>query len=415
MSCMSWVRWVLLAAGGAIALPVQACEDARWAECVGWPEHGVFYDEDDPATIGGETGLIAAEQLRRWRDQAEGDGDAALTALIELGRYETDRRRRGAANRHYERALARVTDDLVLRRRLHWTRAQSCAEFGDFACAREHWRKAASDGPLHPRWLPAAYAYGLWQLGNREQAVAWYRVAVQGDGHLGRESFASFIARGTALNRVAQELFAAWAAEHATMRAALLVELEIGPDGHVERVVLPDDALSPVLAERVQTAISAWRFEAPVYQGRAVTLKTYADVEVRGRVDDAGTAHFEVQHVSFGLQRAPGSPRTLHYPKSALLGRKEGRVDVRAKVAVDVTVEDVRIARSSGHRDLDDAVLDAVRHWTYLTESVDGVDVAGEITIPIDFRIDQGPALSPTLFGSNVVATRMRRSHPPAR
>lgn len=389
MSCMSWVRWVLLAAAGMIALPAQACDDARWAECVGWPEAGVVYDEVDPATRSDsvDEGVSQTEQLRLWRARAKGDDEAALSALIELAWHESQRRRRTVADGYYGRALELAPQDGVLRRRAHWSRAQSCAWFGDFSCAREHWYRAATSIAGHPRWLPAAYAYGLWQLGVQEQAVAWYTAAVHGDARLGRGAYAGEVAPGTPLNRISRELFAAWSARHATLLTTVVAELEIAPDGRVQRVSLHPNELAPPLAMRVQAAIAGWRFEPPQHEGRPVVLGTYAQVDVRGRVDDEGEAQFEVQFVSSGVTRKPGDASHLRYPSTALRRGKQGVAQVRALVDASGKVERTELLRSSGHRELDQAATSAIEKWNFLTETVDGVGLPDEVVLPIQFRL----------------------------
>ncbi len=368
------------------------CDDSRWADCVGWPADDVIYDDHDPATGADPkwAGLSQRERVQRWKELADGEGDDAVRALIDLGWYETQRQRRDAADRYYQRALSRSIQDPSLRRRLHWSLALSCAELGEFPCAREHWFKAGALAEGHPRWLPAAYAYGLWELGEPAQAVAWYAKAVHGNAALGRGTHAGMLAAGTPLNEVSRAVFAAWSSEYAPMLATVVAQLDIGPDGRVERVLLQDNQLDPQLALRVQAAIAGWRFEPPRHEGRPVVLRTYASVDVRGRIDETGTARFEIQYVHSGLRASPTSFRSLRYPQRSLRKLQQGRVLVRVQVNPDGTVDRAEVVESSGHRELDQETLRQVSGWTFLTESVDGVGLPGETDLPIEYQLTEG-------------------------
>ncbi len=389
---MNLLRSTLLVLACIASAPAAACEDARWGVCVGWPAEGAAYRQKDPevAATGNEAGLSPGEQMQHWRQEAEGNDDTAVRALIELGQQEARRRRSRASNRHYGRALQLVTEDSDLRRRLHWSRAQSCAELGDFPCAREHWLKAGALSDGHPAWLPAAYAYGLWQLGENQQAIAWYVQAVHANPYLGRGTGAGQVAIGTPLNEVSRKLFSAWAAIHAPTLTTVLVEIGIAQDGRVERVRLVESELEQRLATRVQAAIAGWRFEPPLHEGRRVALGTHAYVDVRGRTNDDGTASFEVQYVRSGALPKPGGQHALRYPKEALDRLRQGRVDVRASIRPDGTVERAEVVHSSGHQELDAEARRGVSTWTFLPESVNGVSLPGSIIVPFEFRLEDG-------------------------
>jgi protein TonB len=78
-----------------------------------------------------------------------------------------------------------------------------------------------------------------------------------------------------------------------------------------------------------------------------------------------------------------------NYPIEALNAHEEG--EVRLQVALDAlgNVEDVRIASSSGSRQLDRAAIESVRSWHFRPAHRAGVAVSGMIDVPVDFRIDE--------------------------
>lgn len=78
------------------------------------------------------------------------------------------------------------------------------------------------------------------------------------------------------------------------------------------------------------------------------------------------------------------------YPKSARQAGIEGRVVLRVTVAASGSSEAVVVEESSGHALLDRSALAAVRRWRFLPATRGGVFVAGEIAIPILFRLEGG-------------------------
>ena len=65
----------------------------------------------------------------------------------------------------------------------------------------------------------------------------------------------------------------------------------------------------------------------------------------------------------------------MDYPESAVWDGSEGTSTLAFHVAVDGHVKDVRIAKSSGHEDLDAAAVGCVSRWTYKPAALDGAAV----------------------------------------
>lgn len=80
---------------------------------------------------------------------------------------------------------------------------------------------------------------------------------------------------------------------------------------------------------------------------------------------------------------------TPHYPLEALRNQQEGTVLMRVSIAPDGSVTDVRILETSHSRILDRAAVEAVQRWKFAPAMRDGLPVAGEIDVPIDFKLDQ--------------------------
>ncbi len=79
------------------------------------------------------------------------------------------------------------------------------------------------------------------------------------------------------------------------------------------------------------------------------------------------------------------------YPREALRRGAEGVVQLQILVDASGRPQEVRIHRSSGHRDLDQAALRHVlRHWTFQPAMRDGRAVPATGIVPIAFRLDRG-------------------------
>lgn len=75
------------------------------------------------------------------------------------------------------------------------------------------------------------------------------------------------------------------------------------------------------------------------------------------------------------------------YPELARRRGQEGTVHVRCQVDANGLVADASLARSSGHKLLDEAALNTVRKWKFRPGSSNGASVAGVVVVPVQFRL----------------------------
>lgn len=80
--------------------------------------------------------------------------------------------------------------------------------------------------------------------------------------------------------------------------------------------------------------------------------------------------------------------REPRYPASARIRGVEGETVLRVLVAADGQVRSVAIATSSGHRELDQAAVSAVRTWRFQPAIEQGKTVAAWVQVPVVFRLD---------------------------
>ena len=66
----------------------------------------------------------------------------------------------------------------------------------------------------------------------------------------------------------------------------------------------------------------------------------------------------------------------------------EGLVVLTVAVTAAGAPDSVAISRSSGHETLDRAALEAVRRWRFEPARRVGMAIAGTVSVPIRFRLD---------------------------
>jgi TonB family protein len=106
------------------------------------------------------------------------------------------------------------------------------------------------------------------------------------------------------------------------------------------------------------------------------------------------TASTDVAGEGDGVAAGPPAPasgnRPPRYPPDALRRRIEGTVLLKVEVRPSGETGAVDVARSSGHRSLDDAAVEAVRKWRF-RPATDGagavVQTSSVVTLPVEFVI----------------------------
>lgn len=84
--------------------------------------------------------------------------------------------------------------------------------------------------------------------------------------------------------------------------------------------------------------------------------------------------------------KEPSNPRPV-YPELARKRGQEGIARVRCQVNAAGIVTNATLAQSSGHRLLDEAALKTVRKWRFKPALSNGQAVAGNVIVPVEFRL----------------------------
>ncbi|MDD5226650.1 MAG: energy transducer TonB [Candidatus Omnitrophica bacterium] len=81
------------------------------------------------------------------------------------------------------------------------------------------------------------------------------------------------------------------------------------------------------------------------------------------------------------------TPKAIVYPRRAVRQGWEGQTVVAAEVLPDGSVGRTAVAKSSGHKVLDQAAQEAIESWEFGTESENDEAVPQFVDIPVTFKL----------------------------
>lgn len=143
------------------------------------PEAGAVYVERDPAAIAMHPRPGNNASFRRQLNatiQKNPRNSAALIHRAFLFHASGDIEE---GDRDFERVITLTDADPVNRRRAYWSLGWSAYNRGQPQQAIDYWRQAAELHGSRPSWYPYTVAVGLWTLGEKDAALAWYDAAAR--------------------------------------------------------------------------------------------------------------------------------------------------------------------------------------------------------------------------------------------
>jgi protein TonB len=108
---------------------------------------------------------------------------------------------------------------------------------------------------------------------------------------------------------------------------------------------------------------------------------------VPGGEAEPGAAAGPVDQTPVFWKMKPVETRPPVYPPRCLRMGIEGTVRVRVLVGENGRVQEVTVGKSSGDAALDEAAMEAVRHWRFEPAKRDGVPVRAWAVVPIEFKL----------------------------
>jgi protein TonB len=107
-----------------------------------------------------------------------------------------------------------------------------------------------------------------------------------------------------------------------------------------------------------------------------------------GRADSASSGGNPGAKASYFSQLKSVLAQNKRYPRASLRRNEEGVVSLSFVAHADGSVSDVKITQSSGHRRLDNAVLDMIKRSTPLPHFTKGmVESELRINLPVSFKL----------------------------
>ncbi len=176
-----------------------------------------------------------------------------------------------------------------------------------------------------------------------------------------------------------------------------VVEVELEPAATAERVTLPEAAIAtePVstLSDSMPQQVSSVqppprtapvdpatvKMAQQIRTSQPILKPPVAQVMMAAAQQQAGTNNQEPPN--FQGNQPPA------YPADAIVRGLEGTVVLRLTIDASGRVADVEVVDSSGHAELDEAAVEAVRKWRGQPAQRNGRPVASRQLLPIRFRL----------------------------
>lgn len=164
----------------ALAIAASATAHAQSSSTAALPRPAEFYFDADTMTTRQvvavrESGDAATERLLRLIERnprAKAEHAQLAHLAMQGGRVDLGREL-------YARALARIDTADGLWRPVMWNYGWDLYRAGDAAAALDQWATMLAARNTTAAWVPPTLAIALWELGRRDEAVAWYAAAVR--------------------------------------------------------------------------------------------------------------------------------------------------------------------------------------------------------------------------------------------
>lgn len=100
-----------------------------------------------------------------------------VIARLQYAQLLLDRGLRARVPREIASAVRFADEGSALLRSVHFNAGWMHYRMGEFDAARSHWLQAFQLHGGHPDWVPVAFALALWGQGDRDTALAYFRLA----------------------------------------------------------------------------------------------------------------------------------------------------------------------------------------------------------------------------------------------
>lgn len=100
-----------------------------------------------------------------------------VIARLQYAQLLLDRGLRARVSREIASAVRFADEGSTLLRSVHFNAGWMHYRMGEFDAARSHWLQSFRLHGGHPDWVPVTFALALWGQGDRDTALAYFRLA----------------------------------------------------------------------------------------------------------------------------------------------------------------------------------------------------------------------------------------------
>ena len=167
--------------------------------------------------------------------------------------------------------------------------------------------------------------------------------------------------------------------------------LSLDADGKIESLKPVDPEHLPDVRKQLEPIVRAWHFTPGKVDGRPAPTETTLGVTIAFEVESTNAIRYHAHIKSAGTGATYEHMVTPRYPESSLKAKEQGGVmlwinyDAKGAITSVRDVPEMSAGRVSS--DMTQAAIDAVKHWTFRTESVAGHGIAGEALVPVCFKL----------------------------
>jgi TonB family protein len=167
--------------------------------------------------------------------------------------------------------------------------------------------------------------------------------------------------------------------------------LSLAADGKIESMKPIDRENLPEVRKQIEPIVRSWHFTPGKINGQPAPTETTLNVAVRFDTDAANPLSYRVHIASAATGPMYRHLVAPHYPTAAQRSHDEGEVMLLVTFDADGRIVSAKNVpeMSADHISplLVETAIDAVKKWTFRTETVGGRGVASEALVPICFMM----------------------------
>ena len=183
------------------------------------------------------------------------------------------------------------------------------------------------------------------------------------------------------------------AAEQAPFEKNIQWTLSLDADGKIENLKAINREYLPEVRQQIEPIVRTWHFTPGKINGQPAPTETTLTVAVRFDADSANADSYHAHIASAATGPWYHHVVAPHYPMAAQRSHAEGEVmlwvtfDANGRIVSAKNVPQMSADHISPL--LVEAAIDAVKKWTFRTETVGGRGVASEALVPVCFMMSE--------------------------